>query len=68
MSGFKIAENRVKKLTGAGIPGWLSGSVPAFSLGCDPGVLGSSPTLGSLQEICFFAYVSASLCVSLMNK
>ena len=36
-----------------GIPGWLSGLVPAFSPGRDPGGPGSSPTLGSLHGACF---------------
>ena len=43
-----------------GISGWLSGLVPAFGPGRGLGVLGSSPTLGSLQKACF----SASLRVS----
>ena len=30
-----------------GIPGWLSGLVPAFGPGCDPGDLGLTPTSGS---------------------
>ena len=30
------------KYTSEGIPGWLSGSAPAFGPGCDPGVPGSS--------------------------
>ena len=42
-----------------GTPGWLSGWVSAFSSGRDPGVLGSSPTSGSLQGTCF------SLCLCL---
>ena len=41
---------------------WLSS---AFGSHHDPQVLlGSSPSLGSLQGACFSAYVSASLCVS----
>ena len=43
--------------------GRLGGS--AFGSGRDPGVLGSSPALGSLQGACFSL---ASLCVSLKNK
>ena len=46
----------------------LGGSVVerAFGSGRDPGVLGSSPTSGSLQGDCFSLclYVSASLCLS----
>ena len=36
-----------------GASGWLSGWVFAFGSGRDPGVLGSSPTLGALHEACF---------------
>ena len=49
------------------MPGWLSGWAPAFFQGVilsDPGVLGLSPTLVSLQGACF----SLCLSVSLMNK
>ena len=42
-----------------GIPRCLSGLAPAFGPGYDPGVLGSSPALGSLHGACF------SLCLSL---
>ena len=42
-----------------GDPGWLSGLVPAFGSGHDPGVPGSSPTSGSLHGACF------SLCLCL---
>ena len=41
------------------IPGWLSSLVPAFGLGRDPGVPGSSSTSGSLHGACF------SLCLCL---
>ena len=37
-----------KRNADQGIPGWLSGLAPAFGPGRDPGVPGSSPTLGSL--------------------
>ena len=50
---FKIEKER------EGIPGWLSGLVPDFSSGRGPGVLGWSPTSGSLHGACF------SLCLSL---
>ena len=40
------------------IPGWLSGLTLAFGPGCDPGVLGLSPMLGSLHG----AYFSFCLC------
>ena len=46
-----------------GIPGWLSGLMPAFGPGCDPGVPGSSPTSGSLHGACFS--LSLCLCLSL---
>ena len=58
------------QITFLGIPGWLSGLAPAFDAGPDPGVPGSSPTLGSLHGACF----SLCLCLclylslSLMNK
>ena len=54
----------------AGIPGWRSGLAPAFGPGCNPGDLGLNPTSGSwCMEPAFpSAYVSVSLCVSLMNK
>ena len=52
-------------LPGSGTPGWAS----AFGSGGDPHIWGLSSTLGSLQEPCFpSVYVSASLCVFLMNK
>ena len=53
------------------MPEWLSGWASAFSSGCDPGVLGSSPTSGSPQEPASPpACVSAtlSLCLSWINK
>ena len=43
----------------------------AFSLECDPGDPGSGPTLGSLQEACFYLLPTSlplPLSVSLMNK
>ena len=49
-------------------------SVPAFGPGRDPGVLGSSPTSGSLHGVCFSLCLclclslSLSLSLSLMNK
>ena len=53
-----------------GIPGWRSGLVPAFVLGRDPGDPGSNPTSGSwcMEPASPSAYVSASLCVSFVNK
>ena len=51
-----------------GIPQWLSGLVPPFSPGCDPGVPGLSPSLGSLHGTCVSASLSLSVCVSLVNK
>ena len=49
-----------------GAPGWFSGWSSAFLSGCDPGVLGSSPTSGSLQGAYFsFCFcLCLSLCVS----
>ena len=54
------------KDTEKGAPGWLSNWASAFSSGRDPGVLGSSPTSGSLHGACF----SLCLCVRLswINK
>ena len=46
-----------------GMPGWLSGLVPAFCPGHDPGVPGSSPTSGSLHGACFSLYLCLCLCV-----
>ena len=54
-----------------GNPGWFSSWVSASSSGCDPGVLGSSPTSGSHREPpSSSAYVSVSLSLSesFMNK
>ena len=50
----------------AGAPQWLSGWASAFSSGSDPGVLGSSPALGSSQGACssFCLCFCLSLCVS----
>ena len=47
------------KKTAVGAPGWLSGWVPAFGSGHDPGILGSSPASGSFYGACF------SLCLCL---
>ncbi|XP_072647567.1 cotranscriptional regulator ARB2A isoform X21 [Canis lupus baileyi] len=56
----------------AGTPGWLSGLASAFCPGRDPGVLGSSPTSGSLHGACFslclYLCLSLSLSLSLMNR
>ena len=51
-------------------PGLLSSWASAFSSGCDPGVLGSSPTLGSPQGACFSLWLCLylSLCLSWINK
>ena len=52
-----------------GTPGWLSGWVPAFGPGCDPGVLGSSPTSDSLQGTCFSLCLCLwSVSMSLLNE
>ena len=53
-------------MPGKGIPGGLSGWASAFGSGHDPGVLGSSPSSGSLQggAASPSACASASLCVS----
>ena len=47
----------------SGIPGWRSGSAPAFGPGRDPGDPGSNPTSGSrcMEPASPSAYVSASL-------
>ena len=50
-----------------GAPGWLSGWASTFGSGHDPGVLGSSPTSGSMQGACFYLSLCLYLCVSLMN-
>ncbi|XP_077720726.1 cotranscriptional regulator ARB2A isoform X19 [Canis aureus] len=56
----------------AGTPGWLSGLASAFCPGRDPGVLGSSPTSGSLHGACFslclYLCLSLSVSLSLMNR
>ena len=49
-------------------PEWLSGRASAFGSGRDPGVLGLSPTLGSLHGACFSLCLYVCLSVSLMNK
>ena len=46
----------------SGTSGWLSAWASAFGLGRDPGVLGLSPILGSLQGVCF----SLCLCLCLI--
>ena len=52
-----------------GMPRWLSGLVSAFGSGHDPGVLGSVPHQDPCREPASpSAYISAFLCVSLMNK
>ena len=59
------------RLSFPGIPGWLSGLVPAFGTGHHPGVPGLSPVSGSLCGACFSSVcvsTSLSLSVSLMNK
>ena len=50
--------------------GGSSGWVSAFDSGCDPGVLGSSPLLGSVQKSCFFLCLCLclSLCFSWISK
>ena len=48
------------KIEKGGDPWGLSSLAPAFGPGCDPGVPGSSPALGSLHGACFS--------LSLMNK
>ena len=54
---------------GARVPQQFSAT---FSLGCDPGDLGSSPALGSLHGACFslclYLCLSLPLPVSLMNE
>ena len=59
-------------------PGWLSGLVPAFGPGHDPGVPGSSPTSGSCREpaspllmslpLSLSLSLSLPVSLSLMNK
>ena len=48
-----------------GIPGWLSGLAPAFGLGPDPGVSGSSPASGFWHEACFSFLLCLCLSLSL---
>ena len=55
------------KIENTGTPRWLRGLAPAFGPGHDPGVLGSSPTSGSLRGACF-SPLPVSLPVSLRNK
>ena len=50
---MRVLSRKVMNLSGSAV-------VSAFSLGCDPGVLGSNPTSGSLNGACF----SLSLCPS----
>ena len=59
-----------QKMPKWGIPEWLSGLAPAFSPGCNPGVLGWSPAWGSLRGACFSLCLCLclSLSLSLMNK
>ena len=61
VSTAQAVETQLKYL--ARIPGWRSGLVPAFGLGCDPGDPGSSPTSGSrcMEPASPSACVSASL-------
>ena len=49
-----------------GIPEWLSSLVSAFGPGCEPGILGSSPTLGSLHGACFSLCLCLCLPLSLL--
>ena len=67
--GSAVERNKIHIV---GIPGWLSGLVPAFGPGHDPGVPGSNPTSGSLDGACFSLCLclclSLFLCVFLMNK
>ena len=51
-----------------GTPGWFSGWASALGSGCDPGVLGSSSALDSLQGACFSLCLCLYLSMSLMNK
>ena len=52
-----------QKMNEPGIPGWLNGLAPAFHPGYDPGIPGSSPTLGSWHGACFS--LCLCLCLSL---
>ena len=58
------------KISKEGMPGWLRGWASAFGSGHDPGVLGSSPTWGSLHGACFSLCLCLclSLSMSFMNK
>ena len=55
-----------------GMPGWLSSWASAFGSGCDSGVLGSSPTLGSLHgaclSLCLCLCLSVCVCLLWINK
>ena len=68
---FLLSVNLLR-LTILRMPWGLSGRVSAFSSECDPGVLGSSPTLGSPHGACFFLCLclclSVLLCLSWINK
>ena len=64
---FVIYDSNLK-LPILGIPGWLSGLVPAFGPGHDPGVLGSSPASGSLHGACFSVCLCLCLSLSLIYK
>ena len=55
---------RIKK--GAALVAWWFSA--AFSPGCDPGDLGSSPALGSLHGACFSLCLCLCLSVSFMNE
>ena len=58
-----------RKVCVGGAPGWLNGSAFAFGPGRDPRVLESSPDQVPCREPAFpSAYVSASLCLSWINK
>ena len=60
-----------KKIERLRVPGWLSGWASAFGSGCDhdPRVIGWAQLSVSPRRACFsFCLVSASLCVSFMNK
>ena len=59
------------KFSELGMPGWFRGWASAFGPGCDPGVLGSSPTSGSLHGACFSLCLGPgllSLCLSWISK
>ena len=54
---------------GSGAPGWLSSWASAFSSGRDPGSWDQVPHQAPYGEPASpFAYISASISVSLMNK